>query len=59
MNESEKYKILSQLGYLRNKMKKTELIDFKNWLNKNHKGMYIKISDYLIEKYLKEKSNIN
>ena len=31
-----------------------ELFIFKNFLNKNHKGMYIKISDYLLNKYLNE-----
>ena len=31
------------------------LKDYKDYLNKEHKGMYCKISDYSLDKYVKEK----
>lgn len=30
------------------------LKDYKDWLNNNHAGMYLKISDYSLNKYIKE-----
>ena len=30
------------------------LKDYKDFLNKDHKGMYIKISDYSLDKYIKK-----
>ena len=36
------------------KEEKQKLIDFKNWINKTHVGLYIKISDYEVSKYVKE-----
>jgi len=37
---------------------KKELVDFKNWLNENHSGMYMKISNYELDKYCKEQLNL-
>ena len=37
-----------------NKEIKIELKKYKDWLNNHHKGMYIKISDYSLNKYIKE-----
>jgi hypothetical protein len=34
--------------------KKQDLITFKEWLNKNHKGLYIKITNYAVSKYMKD-----
>ena len=41
-----------------NKETKSELKKYKNWLNDNHKGMYVKISDYSLNKYIKEQLTI-
>ena len=41
-----------------NKETKSELKKYKNWLNKNHVGMYSRISDYSLNKYIKEQLTI-
>ena len=33
---------------------KKELKKYKDWLNDNHIGMHVKISDYSLNKYIKE-----
>lgn len=38
---------------------KKELKKFKDWLNENHTGMYIKISDYSLKRYIKEMEKLN
>lgn len=38
---------------------KTELKKYKDWLNKNHEGMHLKISDYSLNKYIKEQLTIH
>ena len=38
---------------MQKKTDRQKLIDFKNWLNDNHVGMYGKISNYEVDKYRK------
>lgn len=38
---------------------KKELVNFKNWLNENHSGMYMKISKYELDKYCKEQLQLS
>jgi hypothetical protein len=38
---------------------KKELKIFKNWLNKNHKGIYLKISDYSLKKYIEHRETMH
>lgn len=37
---------------------KKELKKYKDWLNENHVGMYCKITDYFLDKYIKEQLTI-
>ena len=37
------------------KQLKKELKKYKDWLNENHKGLHLKISDYSLNKYIKDK----